>query len=462
MAQTRIDTLALRSALQLSPFIFEGKIGEICEYKDPNTGIIYSNNIVHITKTIKGGLQCGTVSVITEGGSYQDQILKVSHTTEFKEGFSGIFVCKLSNSFSPTGCASVSNANPMELIFSEHATIEYFNDLINELAVGYNSKFNDIQDLYNFIEREAGFPILNCDPNFNPTTWKNNNYQQVPSGATTIPVAEPEAVVLNTLVAGGQLSYVIRSVTITGNDPKYLEFDVRVSANDDSTFLDKATFRFKHDAASFGTFPDVVATLDNTFPMTNYTISKTRINDSIYEISVSAFLNTNNRTKIQTTLQTLVHLKIFFYDCSVPYRIRLDSFSNALNGSAFTLSANALSATRNFYTSIVMRDARTGVNCIPEISSIKSVNTGQNIVAGGTKENVVIKGTHFGAYASTSAVAMKNADNGGRTYLFLNRYDIIGWNDTTITLTVPSIVDSVKLDTATGIYEAATLDQDLY
>jgi hypothetical protein len=266
MAQTRIDTLALRSALQLSPFIFEGKIGEICEYKDPNTGIIYSNNIVHITKTIKGGLQCGTVSVITEGGSYQDQILKVSHTTEFKEGFSGIFVCKLSNSFSPTGCASVSNANPMELIFSEHATIEYFNDLINELAVGYNSKFNDIQDLYNFIEREAGFPILNCDPNFNPTTWKNNNYQQVPSGATTIPVAEPEAVVLNTLAAGGQLSYVIRSVTITGNDPKYLEFDVRVSANDDSTFLDKATFRFKHDAASFGTFPDVVATLDNTFP----------------------------------------------------------------------------------------------------------------------------------------------------------------------------------------------------
>ncbi len=79
-AQTEIDTSALLNALGQAPFIFEGKVIEQCTYEEPSTGIIYTNNIMEITKVIKGNLDCRTVSMITEGGEYLDRYMGLSTT----------------------------------------------------------------------------------------------------------------------------------------------------------------------------------------------------------------------------------------------------------------------------------------------------------------------------------------------------------------------------------------------
>jgi hypothetical protein len=435
-AQTRIDTLALRSVLQLSPVVFEGKVEEICSYKDPNTGVIYSNNIVHITKTIKGALQCGNVSIITEGGFYQDQTLKVSHTTEFTAGVSGIFVCRPSNFFSPVGCPSVSNPIPMELIFSEHATIEYFDDLINELAIGYKSKFNDIQDLYNFIEQIAGYSIIDCDLTFNPHTWNNNRF----SCPTPVVEADEKEVVAS-LAAGNQLLYSLNSLEITGTYPNlFFEFNVQVKANDDLTFLEKGTFRFKYYKTTFGDIPSILLTATSDFPAIVYQSNARYISDSTYEISVNALTNASNRTQIlRNSAKSIIHVKIPFFKCGNEHKIRLDSFPNAPDYSTFTLTANALSNSSSPYSSVALTALRIGLTCTPEITRIYSLTTNSAIVPAGIKEKVKIEGKNF---LNGGKVFILSADDGGNTYLSLDKYDINNWSDTSIIFTLPSRIDS--------------------
>lgn len=441
-AQTRIDTVTLRNVLQGSPVVFEGQVESICPYKDPNTGIIYSNNLVHITKTIKGILQCGTVSVLTVGGHYQDKVLNVSHTTEFKEGASGIFVCKLSNIMDPVGCTSPTNPVSLELIFSEHATLEYSNDLINELASGYGSKFNDIQDLYHFIEQVAGFSITVCDPHFDPRRWSNNNYQSQIQKVDTLKSAA-------SLLAGKQLVYSFNSLNITGSDtnsdPKSFELNIRVNSKDDSTYLDKATFRFNYDPQVFGTNPIVSVAMGNDFPPNIYYTNTQRINDTIYEISISAFYNPNSRTNIQKDiLKTLAKVKIRMQDCARPYKIRLDSFPEILLGCLYTQTSTALSNTRISYTNVSIPLTRQGAMCIPEIIDFSSTTNNQRNVSGGTKQQIQITGKHF--LSALGKIFLPNADDGGNTFVSLDLYDINQWNDTSIIFTVPSRIDSAYQD----------------
>ncbi len=103
-AQTEIDTSALLNAMNQAPFIFEGKVIEQCTYEEPNSGIIYTNNIMEITKVIKGNLNCGTVSMITEGGEYLDRYMEVTHTTKFNVNVQGIFACKTNPNYYGNSC----------------------------------------------------------------------------------------------------------------------------------------------------------------------------------------------------------------------------------------------------------------------------------------------------------------------------------------------------------------------
>jgi hypothetical protein len=117
----------------------------------------------------------------------------------------------------------------------------------------------------------------------------------------------------------------------------------------------------------------------------------------------------------------------------------LDSFPNAPDYSTFTLTANALSNSSSPYSSVALTALRIGLTCTPEITRIYSLTTNSAIVPAGIKEKVKIEGKNF---LNGGKVFILSADDGGNTYLSLDKYDINNWSDTSIIFTLPSRIDS--------------------
>lgn len=174
-AQSAIDTTLLVDIIGSVDYIFEGQVTQKCCFLDSSTGLIYTSNMVHITKIGKGDITCGTVQVITEGGSLDDRTLSVSHNTEFNVGYAGVFICSKSSYPHSNSCERGDNPQELMMALTYDGLIDYYNDPFNTIARGYHLSFDQIQDLYNFLQVNAGISLSICDSSFNPIDWKFNN-----------------------------------------------------------------------------------------------------------------------------------------------------------------------------------------------------------------------------------------------------------------------------------------------
>ncbi|MCA1762876.1 MAG: hypothetical protein LC664_07785, partial [Flavobacteriales bacterium] len=136
-----------------------------------------------------------------------------------------------------------------------------------------------------------------------------------------------------------------------------------------------------------------------------------------------------NRFQIGPNAEQLLHVKIEIQDCSELPDLSFDLLGDMLNFSFYAETATGL----NFnFNNITASDTENGSMCGMSIS-----NFSPQVVNGGVGDMVTINGINFGTTPGT--VKMKNADDGGETWVDLDDYDIL-WSPSQIDVRVPSII----------------------
>mgnify|MGYP003582599624 CR=1 FL=1 len=442
-AQTDIDTARIIDIAMASDYIFEGRVVEVCTFEDAN-GNVYTNNIIDISRFVKGQLNCGTVSLITRGGIFQDRDVRPSHTTRFTENFTGIFFCNDNTSYPiPNSVCQIPTSNPMSIRtnLSDFSYIGYYTDFINEVAEGRNSQFGTLQELYDFISNNTPFQLIECNPNIIANVNKFESDKKYKS----IPLSNNVKAKKKTRT--DYLDYQFVNPIVTGTNTKYFEFDVQVNSNISGTYLHESAFRLKYNPQAFGIniASAMQVSLATGFPATTYNyIQKIDKSDSVVSIWTHPAVNGQPKTLISSTFfQDFLHIKIPFTDCGMFPNIYTDTFANILDYSEYTIDPLYTQAQAVPYDYVWLDDTLIGTLCYPKITDVKSQATATHYTSAGTNDIITIKGENFGLNTSNASVFLKNVDDGLATSFPIQKYDVVSWSDTMVKFNLHSRFDSV-------------------
>ena len=171
-------------------YIFEGIVLESTSYYSDNDRYIRTSNLVEITKILKGNLTCGTVEIITNGGTIGNKELSISHSLELYKNNMGIFLCDLTNRpLSIVDFYNETNAEKLEGKFENQSFIQYWWDgqQINASDIWQN--YDSLALVYNVMEQISGYNFIDCENesqtiinDFFPT--QNNIYSNRADGDT--------------------------------------------------------------------------------------------------------------------------------------------------------------------------------------------------------------------------------------------------------------------------------------
>jgi hypothetical protein len=167
-AQITFDTLTVVSNLNSFDYIFEGEVIEQNSYQDVQDNMIYTANLIQISKIFKGNLTCGTVLIITPGGRYQNQIVNFSHVDRVDIGFKGIFGCVQATYLFQNVTSTPSNADILRYVQSYNGTLTYYEDPFNYIAQGFGVSTDDVNAIYMFLQAYCGVIFTDCNTNFKP------------------------------------------------------------------------------------------------------------------------------------------------------------------------------------------------------------------------------------------------------------------------------------------------------
>lgn len=126
----------------------------------------------------------------------------------------------------------------------------------------------------------------------------------------------------------------------------------------------------------------------------------------------------------------LVHVKMKITDCNALPQLYFDQLDISLVGTLYFIVQNPNNDINQGFSQIIATDQENTALCGLSVSSIlpSTVNAGKGDV-------VTVQGSGFGI---SGTVQMKNADDGGLTWVTLDDYDIVSWTDTEIKIKVPS------------------------
>lgn len=145
-------------------YIFEGQvIRSDCYYGD-NEQMIYTSYTMEISKIFKGELTCGTVEVITEGGTIGDVSLEVSHNISFRKGEIGIFCANLS----PYENAAINyypetNDAVLYIKYGNQGFFKYFFDDINAAISNTRYDFDSLVQVYDTLQIMSQTNYIDCE-----------------------------------------------------------------------------------------------------------------------------------------------------------------------------------------------------------------------------------------------------------------------------------------------------------
>ena len=264
-AQEKIATLIDR--VNNTDYIFEGKVVKSVGYFNQAGNIIYTSNLVQITKIFKGtDLQCGTVEVITNGGTVGDMTSSFSHYISLEEGETGVFLCSHDEKETPSPAIfTPDNPMPLTMIYERQSLISYSYEGYDLKAYDVTTAFNDLQQVYTDLQALTNLTYIDCGA-------------QLPTPPQPIPAAyHPDAMPIYTHAeynrqkdkmeyakihrnrpkstrAAQTLDYTMSNPRITGTNPQYFEFDINLSdANaGGSRYFASAYARLVYDPAVFG------------------------------------------------------------------------------------------------------------------------------------------------------------------------------------------------------------------
>jgi hypothetical protein len=340
-AQVQIDTSQIIECALKSDFIFEGEVIETCPYISSD-GKAHTNNILRIYKIGKGNLNCGTVSLITDGAEFGNREVRVSHSTRFNIGFTGIFFCKKNNAYSePISECNIPTNNTQTIIpyLSENSYFGYYPDQVNAIVSGLNSEFSSIDDIYTFIQNNSPFGLIDCNGTFAKLDIMRE-YQRK-KATKSIPLHNTKKIKKKT--RSSDLSYEFTNFEILGDSIKSFEFDVLINCSNSGTYLYESAIRLKYNPLAFDTniANKTIVTLASSFPATTYNyVQKINRSDSVLSIWIHPALNGQPKTNINIIPQPLYHVSIPFKNCSHFPNIYMDTFSNILTYSEYVVGAN--------------------------------------------------------------------------------------------------------------------------
>lgn len=450
--------------------IFEGEIIRSNCYWNQDKTFIYTSLTVDITKIFKGNLQCGTVEIITEGGKVGDNSLIISHNLVLEKGEMGLFMCKQNDKELPlVDFYQETNASTLDPQYDEQSFIKYFDDDINKTIVDYQFSLDSLAQLYNLLEVYTQLNYTDCYPTRSIFDLHQERLHQKSSEARRqeeLHNEEMERIYQDKLhrhledlennraltrVRGGvnitsitSLTFTLQNqqITTSGNT-KYFEFDLALSDNADSIYFMSAVPVISYDTLIFGSKIDLnnnitvtrgTVLLDTSTYRDPYTTDYSPFN--LVSITINEhFPNPSvNYYPLTTTPTNAVHVKMKIQNCNFQGNVDF----------VYSVFSNYGDDPVNPTVPVSTYSWLVGGGLV--FSGCGSMGVGNivpNSVRGGTGDVVTINGIGFDSLQGTGNVFLRNADNGGLTYMPLDSLDILSWSDTQIQFVVPSIVDSV-------------------
>ncbi len=421
MAERNKKTLL--SGKDNASLIIEGTVIRCDEYYNKSKTAIYSQYTVRVKNLIKGTSKDSLVEIISYR-DYGDEIMPLDMSgppvKNLPKGYNAIFY---------------GTANKLELNENTNSGLPNYFDVYNKLIIviqqetSYNAPvaqygyltFNNKKELYDamgfFVKGLQNEKVLEAKV---PTKKELNDFITHANKALN-----QKAKALATAI-----TFSFQNAITTGtNVQKYYEFDVSASSSTNE-YLDFVQVDIDYAPAAFGN--SVVATSNVTvtnvpaYPAVKYpNLFKFDNNTNILRIVLSADFSTPNRNLITTSVTALFHVKMKV-NCNQNVNL---SFVSGNTGGAYAPTATSPSFTN--FSPVNDNDFDGTTACALNITNFSPTQ-----INGGKNEILTINGVNFGATQGSGYVKLKNADDGGNTYLQLDADDYISWTNNQIKVRV--------------------------
>lgn len=432
-----------------SEFIFEGEVIRENGYWNDNENFIYTSLTIDVKKLFKGTLLCGKIEMILDGGKVGDSIaLEISHNLVLKKGDKGIFLCRRTAKELPAiDYYPENNPEKLEAIFNEQGFLKYFKDGINPVISDWQFSLDSLAKVYDLMELYTQLNYVDCYPaqsifdnelvqNEEPPTASNSDYRS--SSVNAIDTN------LTSTLENPQLT--------TFGGRKYFEFDISLSDSAAGIYLNQAIVKIKYDTLTFGSrikFNNKITLSRGTVLLDTTTYRNPSGLDFTNEIITIVIGNTHDSLisfyDLSSTPTPTVHVKIEIMDCNHVSAIEQFQFNTF---AFYTLGATTALPIFSYDTLNTPNNLNFS-GCGGGIVYINSILPSN--VRAGTGDLVTINGGGFGSTRGSGNVFLKNADDGGRTYLQLDSMDYITWNNNEISFIVPSAIGAQKHCPGSGL-----------
>jgi Secretion system C-terminal sorting domain len=448
-------------------YIFEGSVIDKHSYSTSNNSNIFTTNLIQITKILKGNLTCGTVEIITEGGQVNGKEIFGPHLLDLEIGSQGVFLCRITNRELPVNpFFAPDNANSLQGFYEFQSFIQYTEENNRFVAHDIAGNYDSLIQFYNLAQIITGFNFVECNSN----KLLKSNFQTIEPE-----IYKPEDFVTNNKIlykenidwiAKQKLSYTRKKVRsnnsiqfsisnpiITGNNPKYCEFNINVSDNIGNKFLDIVYLRLKYPTSVFDT--SIVSNNKITISKGSMISAGTcyanpvptdLTNESIL-IPITETVFSQCKKQIKTTEQQLIHIKIEIKNCEYGSIIKLQDTATFLagltwmQGSAFSDSPSDSFSIE--YDTFAILNQIVMPQCGATIT-----NFYPKTLHGGVGDTLFIEGYQFGTQQGMGNLYFYNASYPitGMS-LSLNKSDSLLWSDTLIKVIIPSIKSASSTST---------------
>jgi hypothetical protein len=437
-SKAQLVPVDIQTRITNSDYIFEGEVIHADGYWNVNRTFIYTAVTIDVIKTFKGGLKCGYLELIAEGGSVGDTSLEISHNLILEKSEVGLFMCQQTAKESPMiDYFPLNDSTKVDAKYGQQSFIKYYKDSLNFAAADLMFNFDSLAQVYDVVQLYAQLQYSDCYPHRSVFEVQNERYEQEQKKVNAL----SDGITLERVDNVSTLTFTLQNQQITtsgGNN--YFEFDIALSDDVDPSFLYQVICKVDYDASVFGSnlvannkvwvTKDLLMLDDSTY--LNPTASDNqanRLNISIFALLASQHPAVN-LYELTSVPVPAVHVKMQIADCSA------QGYVSPLSTTTFKLYAST-----NHPSSYINYDAVNAVNnsFVPGCS-INVTGISPQSVRGGIGEVVTISGSGFGN--SQGNVFLKNAEDGGGTYLALDSMDFLSWTNTQIQFTLPSIIDS--------------------
>lgn len=277
--------------------------------------LIYTENLVEISKLFKGSWSKKTITLITLGGiTKAGNSQYFSHYAELGENQSGIFFCSLS----PYQEFKNRDFGDARLLFEENGVITYATKFSEVKAYDNFQNYESIQALYNKLMAATRVSVIDSSD-----FMTNNNFVRKPCDRSV-----PQTIYLSF----HNFEYIS---TLNG---QFLEFDIMAKASENGIYFGKAELFIKYSPQPFGYSivqnQKIEVTKDQIIQDSTYSLILSDESSNDVKISIQSGAYQQFDYYPMTVLnEKLCHVKIEIEDLSALADISFDDFK--IDGNVF-------------------------------------------------------------------------------------------------------------------------------